>query len=72
MDSKNPDIFHVTLLDCYEVNSIQHKSNYIYYFQTNWCKPLAMLITSSFIASEDLSWLFLSFHIFYAYYLIFF
>lgn len=31
-----------------------------------------MLITSSFIPSEDSSWLFLSFHIWYAYYLIFF
>lgn len=56
---------------CYEVNPIQHESNYIYYIQTKCCKPLAMLITSSFIPSEDSSWLFLSFYILYAYYLIF-
>lgn len=68
----NPDIFHLILIYCYEVNSIQHESNYIYYIQTKCCKPLAMLITSSFIPSEDSSWLFLSFHILYAYYLIFF
>lgn len=68
----NPDIFHLILMYCYEVNSIQHESNYIYYIQTKCCKPLAMLITSSFIPSEDSSWLFLSFHIWYAYYLIFF
>lgn len=68
----NPDIFHILLIGCYETNSIQHESNYIYYIQTNWCKPLAMLITSSFIVSEDSSWLFLSFHILCAYYLIFF
>lgn len=68
----NPDIFHLILIYCYEVNSIQHKSNYIFYIQTKCCKPLATLITSSFILSEDSSWLFLSFHIFYAYYLIFF
>lgn len=33
---------------------------------------MATLITSSFILSEDSSWLFLSFHVLYAYYLIFF
>lgn len=31
----NPDIFHLILIYCYEVNSIQHESNYIYYIQTN-------------------------------------
>lgn len=49
----NPDIFHLILMYCYEVNPIQHESNYIYYIQTKCCKPLAMLITSSFIPSED-------------------
>lgn len=68
----NPDIFHLILIHCCEVNSIQHESNYIYYIQTKCCKPLAMLITSSFIPSEDSSRLFRSFHILYAYYLIFF
>lgn len=68
----NPDIFHLILIYCHEMNSIQHESNYIYYIQTKCCKPLAMLITSSFIPSEDSSWLFLSFHILYSYYLIFF
>lgn len=68
----NPDIFRLILIYCYEVNSIQHESNYIYYIQTKCCKPLATLITSYFILSEDSSWLFLSFHILYAYYLIFF
>lgn len=57
---------------CYEVNSVQHESNYISYIQTKCCKPLATLITSSFIPTEDSIWLFLSFHILYAYYLIFF
>lgn len=56
---------------CYKMSSIQHQSNYIYYIQTKCCKPLAMLITSSFIPSEDSRRLFLSFHILYAYYLIF-
>lgn len=51
----NPDTFHFILIYCYEVNSIQHESNYIYYIQTKCCKPLAMLITSSFIPSEDSS-----------------
>lgn len=68
----HPDIFHLILIYCCGVNSIQHESNYIYYIQTKWCKPFATLITSSFIPSEDSSWLFLSFHILYAYYLIFF
>lgn len=70
--SFNPDIFHLILIYCYEVNSVQHESNYISYIQTKCCKPLATLITSSFIPTEDSSWLFLSFHILYAYYLIFF
>ncbi len=69
--TSNPDTFHLILIYCYEVNSIQHESNYIYYIQTKCCKPLAILITSSFIPSEDSSWLFLSFYILYAYYLIF-
>jgi len=67
----NPDIFHLFQMYCYEVNSIQHESNYVYYIQTKCCKPLAILITSSFIHSEDSSWLFLSFQILYAYYRIF-
>lgn len=68
----NPDIFHLILIYCYKVNSFQQQSNYIYYIQTECCKPLAKLITSSFIQSKDSCWLFLSFHILYAYYLIFF
>lgn len=35
----NPDIFHLILMYCHEVNSIQHESNYIYYVQTKCCKP---------------------------------
>lgn len=67
----NPDIFHLIQIYCYEVNSIQYESNYVYYIQTKCYKPLAMLITSSFIQIEFSSWLFLSFHFSDAYYRIF-
>lgn len=52
------DTFHLILIYCYKVNSIQPESNYIYYSQTKCCKPLAVLITAPFLQSEDSCWLF--------------
>lgn len=50
----------------------KNESSYFFLILTNWCKPLTALIAFSCVASVECSWLFLSFHILYAYYLIFF
>lgn len=68
----NADILHLIQIYCYEESSFQQESNYVYYIQTKCCKPLAILITSSFIQNENSFRLFLSFHILCAYYQIFF
>lgn len=70
--SRRTDSFHLIVRYCYEEILIQRERNYIYYSRTECCKPLVMLITSSFLPKWRLESAvsFLSFLC--AYYLIFF